>query len=89
METTTLGRYIVADPDICYGEPTFRGTRILIADVLKPVESGTAWDAIIEVWRYALTIDVIAEAVCMTHAAMVTYAPGLVRGIKNPMNVKP
>jgi hypothetical protein len=38
MEKTTqsqvLGRYIVADPDICHGKPTFRGTRILVADVL-------------------------------------------------------
>ena len=29
-----LGRYMVADPDICHGKPTFRGTRILVADVL-------------------------------------------------------
>ena len=26
-----LGRYIVADPYICHGKPTFRGTRILVA----------------------------------------------------------
>ena len=43
METKTLGRYIVADPAICHGEPTFRGTRILVEDVLEQVESGMAW----------------------------------------------
>jgi hypothetical protein len=26
-----LGRYVVADPEICHGQPTFRGTRILVA----------------------------------------------------------
>jgi len=63
METKTLGRYIVVDPAICHGEPTFRGTRILVADVLEQVESGMAYEAIIEEWRYALTRDAIAEVV--------------------------
>ena len=49
METKTLGRYIVADPAIRHGEPTFRGTRILVADVLEQVASGMAYEAIIEV----------------------------------------
>ncbi len=34
MGTKILGRNIVADPAICHGEPTFRGTRILVAEVL-------------------------------------------------------
>jgi hypothetical protein len=32
-----IGRYIVADPEICHGQPTFRGTRILVADVMEQV----------------------------------------------------
>ncbi|MEA1895626.1 MAG: DUF433 domain-containing protein [Euryarchaeota archaeon] len=67
METTTLGRYIVADPAICHGEPTFRGTRILVADVLEQVESGMAWEAIIEEWRYAVTSDAIAKSLSAWH----------------------
>ncbi|MCK5723138.1 MAG: DUF433 domain-containing protein [Gammaproteobacteria bacterium] len=67
METKTLGRYIVADPAICHGKPTFRGTRILIVDVLKQVASGMVWEAIIEDGRYALTRDAIAEAVRASH----------------------
>jgi uncharacterized protein (DUF433 family) len=35
LEANTLGRYVVADPSICHGAPTFRGTRILVADVLE------------------------------------------------------
>jgi hypothetical protein len=27
-ETKFIGRYIVTDPNICHGKPTFRGTRI-------------------------------------------------------------
>lgn len=63
MAAKILGRYIVADPDICHGAPTFRGTRILVKDVLEQVETGMAWEAIIEEWRGALTREAIAEAV--------------------------
>ena len=29
MDRKLLGRYIVTDPQICHGQPTFRGTRIM------------------------------------------------------------
>jgi len=63
MGTKTLGRYIVVDPAICHGKPTFRGTRILVEDVLEQVASSMAWGAIIEEWRRALPKEAIAEAV--------------------------
>ncbi len=78
METKTLGRHTVADPAICHGEPTFRGTRILVADVLEQVESGMTYEAIIEEWRGTLTSDAIAEAVHMAREAPAAYAPKLV-----------
>jgi uncharacterized protein (DUF433 family) len=46
-----IGRYIVSDPSVCHGQPTFRGTRILMADVLEQVAGGTAWETIVEEWR--------------------------------------
>ena len=67
METTTWGDCIVADPAICHGEPTFRGTRILVAEVLEQVESGMAWAAIIEEWRYEIDRDAIVKAVRVSH----------------------
>ncbi|MEA1869491.1 MAG: DUF433 domain-containing protein [Euryarchaeota archaeon] len=78
METKTWGACTVADPAICHGEPTFRGTRIMVADVLEQVESGMAWEAIIEEWRYEIDRDAIAEAVRMAREAPATYAPKLV-----------
>ena len=35
-----IGRYIVADPRVCHGKLTFRGTRIFVSDVLEQVERG-------------------------------------------------
>jgi len=67
METKTRGDCIVADPAICHGEPTFRGTRILVADVLEQVARGMVWEAIIEEWRYEIDRDAIAEAFRVNH----------------------
>ena len=76
MEKTTqsqvLGRYIVADPDICHGKPTFRGTRILVADVLDQVAAGLAWETIIEEWRGSITQEAIAEAVRLARQALLS-----------------
>jgi uncharacterized protein (DUF433 family) len=58
-----LGRYIVANPKICHGKPTFRGTRIMVWQVLEQIASGMAWESIIEEWEGSLTTAAIAEAV--------------------------
>jgi len=39
--------YIVADPRICHGKPTFKGTRIMVYLVLELLEAGVAVDEII------------------------------------------
>jgi len=46
-----IGRFIVADPKVCHGKPTFRGTRVLVADVLEQVAAGMAWETIIDEWE--------------------------------------
>ncbi|MBI2266723.1 MAG: DUF433 domain-containing protein [Armatimonadetes bacterium] len=74
MEPKTLGRYIVANPKICHGAPTFRDTRILVADVLDQVAGGMAWEAIAEEWHGKLTKEAIAEAVRLAREALVAHA---------------
>ena len=63
MKTKVSGRYIVTDPKICHGQPTFRGTRILVADVLEQVASGMAWESIVSEWRGSSSEVAISEAV--------------------------
>jgi uncharacterized protein (DUF433 family) len=58
-----LGHYIVADPRICHGKPTFRGTRIMVWQVLEQIASGMAWETILEEWEGSLSSEAIAEAV--------------------------
>jgi uncharacterized protein (DUF433 family) len=65
----TIGRFVVADPAICRGKPTFRGTRILVADVLEQVAEGVAWETIIKEWRGDVPLDAISEAVRLASQA--------------------
>ncbi len=76
----SLGRYVVADPQICHGQPTFRGTRIFVSDVLEQVARGMAWDAIIENWRGTITKEAIAEAVRLARESLLNHADELVSG---------
>ncbi len=69
-----IGRYIVVDPAVCHGQPTFRGTRILVADVLEQVSAGMAWESIVGEWRQRVTKDAIAEAVRLASQAFQDHA---------------
>jgi uncharacterized protein (DUF433 family) len=84
MEQTSqpqlLGRYIVADPAICHGKPTFRGTRIMVADVLEQVADGLAWETIIEEWRGSITHEAIAEAVSLARRALLDHVSEYIVG---------
>lgn len=70
MEAKFVGRYIVINPKICHGKPTFRGTRIMVADVLEQVAEGLAGETIIEEWRGSITHEAIAEAVSLAGKAL-------------------
>ena len=64
-----IGQFIVADPAICHGQAAFRGTRILVADVLEQVAAGIAWETIVEEWRGNVSSDAISEAVRLASQA--------------------
>jgi uncharacterized protein (DUF433 family) len=66
----TLGRYVVMDSSICHGQLTFRGTRIMVKDVLDQVARGMAWEAIIDDWRGSISKAAIAEAVRLASEAL-------------------
>ena len=72
-ERIELGQYVVADPEICHGAVTFKGTRIFVADVLADVERGLSWDFIIHRWGGGrLSKAAIAEAVHLARTALLT-----------------
>ncbi len=73
MKSQIIGRYIVVDPKICHGKPTFRGTRIMVADVLEQVAEGLAWESIIEGWHDSISREAIAEALQLATRAFLSH----------------
>jgi uncharacterized protein (DUF433 family) len=69
-----VGRYIVSDPKICHGTPTFRGTRIMVWQVLEQVASGMAWESIVEAWEGSVSLEAIAEAAKLANQAFHDHA---------------
>jgi len=69
-----FGRYIVTDHKICHGKPTFRGTRIMVWQVLEQIANGMAWETILEEWEGSLTSGAIAEAVKLAEQAFLDHA---------------
>jgi uncharacterized protein (DUF433 family) len=74
MNRKLYGRYIVSDPEICHGKPTFQGTRIMVADVLEQIADGLDWETIIEEWHGSITKEAIAEAVSLSRQAFLENA---------------
>jgi uncharacterized protein (DUF433 family) len=70
-----LGRYIVADPKICHGKLTFRGTRIFVAHVLDQVARGMDFQGISDSWNGSVSYEAIVEAVKLAREALLNYWP--------------
>src|SRR5260370_29747107 len=69
-ERVDLGRHIVADPLICHVQPTFKGTRIMVWQVLDDVAEGRSWDFICNVrWEGRVALAAVAEAVKLAEKA--------------------
>lgn len=48
MKRVVINKYIVADPQICHGKPTFKGTRIMVWQILDMLKAGESYESIIE-----------------------------------------
>ncbi len=65
-----LGQYIVANPEICHGKPTFKGTRIMVWQVLDALARGESADNIVAAWDGRVTKAAIAETVRLARQAL-------------------
>ena len=71
MKRIEINRYIVADPNICHGKPTFKGTRIMVWQVLDMLKFGASIQEILEAFP-SLTKNHIKAA--LSYAAELTKA---------------
>ncbi len=69
-----INDYIVADPQICHGKPTFKGTRIMVWQILEMLEGDQTTKNIIKAFP-SLKPGAIKAAL--------SYAASLTRGEKS------
>ncbi len=69
-----LGKYVVMDPDICHGKPTFIGTRIMVWQVLEMLAEELSWDEIVAEWDGKVSKEAIAETLQLARRAFVEHA---------------
>lgn len=62
-ERIEWGEYIVADAHICRGQPTFKGTRLLVRFVLEYFLDGFDIEEISQKWAEHIPREAIVEAV--------------------------
>src|SRR6059058_5634738 len=75
-----LGQYIVADPEICHGKPTFKGTRIMVWQILDDVADGHSWEFICNVrWGGRIPLAAVGEAVKLARHALLDRHGRLLR----------
>lgn len=48
MKRVIINKYIVADPEICHGKPTFKGTRVMVWQILEMLSAGETIEEILE-----------------------------------------
>jgi len=65
-----LGRFIVADPKICHGKPSYKGTRIMVWQVLAMLERGESWDYIRQAWPDRVSDEAIAETIRLARSSL-------------------
>ena len=70
-----INEYIVADSEICGGTPTFKGTRIMVWQILEMLEGGMPVKEIITAFPTILTKEHIKAAL--------QYATVIAKGRKN------
>ncbi|MGE0823347.1 MAG: DUF433 domain-containing protein [Candidatus Binatia bacterium] len=66
-----LGQFIVADPEICHGQLTFKGTRIFVKDVLAMLAKGYDWERISYEFDGQVSAEAIAEAIALATEALI------------------
>jgi len=70
-----INKYIVADTEICHGKPTFKGTRIMVWQVLEMLEAGIPVNNIITSFIIPLTKEHIK--------ASLQFAANIAKGRNN------
>jgi uncharacterized protein (DUF433 family) len=65
-----LGKYIVADERICHGKPTYKGTRIMVWQILQALARGESIDELVRAWDGRISRAAILETIRLAGGAL-------------------
>jgi len=57
-----VGRYIVLDDEVCHGRPTFKGTRVLVSDVIELLAAGLSIEEVVRDYYPSLDEEMVKDA---------------------------
>lgn len=75
MQRVEINKYIVADPDICHGKPTFKETRIMVWQVLDMLKAGASKGEVLQAFPSLSEAHIKAA---LSYAADLTSGDGYV-----------
>ena len=65
-----LGQYIVADPLVCHGKPTYKGTRIMVWQILEALADGESVDEVVKAWGGRVSKSAVLETIRLAGGAL-------------------
>lgn len=71
MARVEIGRYLATDTRVCGGRLTFRGTRILVSDVLELLRAGFTPKQIVQDYNGLVSFEAVREAVTFSRKGIV------------------
>lgn len=80
-----LGEYIVVDPLICHGKPTYKGTRIMVWQVLQDLARGESVEEIVQAWDGRVTKLTVLETIRLASGALLDAEGQLNRQFRGRM----
>jgi uncharacterized protein (DUF433 family) len=69
-EYLPLGRFVVSAPGVCRGRPTFKYTRIEVAQVLEWLAAGHSLEKLLAGYKGRVTLEAIQEAARLAGKAL-------------------
>jgi len=80
-----LGEYVVADPLICHGKPTYKGTRIMVWQILEDLARGESVDEIVTAWDGRVSKAAVLETIRLAGGAFLDDHGRLNRHFVHPL----
>lgn len=62
-ERVELGQFIAADPAVCHGKPTYKGTRIIVWQILEALADGESSEELVQAWGGRISREAVLETI--------------------------